>query len=210
MSLINFPTILATTSQKKRDEWNAIAKELAGDGAPEFTLLDEKVGFVELATLSVIEVIITKALDAYLKLGYPVLVEDSSFEIEALGGFPGPLYAHTEKTVTNAGLCGLIKYNPNRRVSAKVVIGFYDPAEHTIFTAIGELAGSIPKDPQGPDSFGYDNIIIPEGHLRTLAELGSEVKNRISMRCTAIDMLLGGYWTRHKVTESPLWRPGLL
>lgn len=50
----------------------------------------------------------------------------------------------------------------------------------------GELRGSIAKKPKGEAGFGYDPIFIPEGYTQTLAELGLEVKNKLSHRASAL------------------------
>ena len=45
-------------------------------------------------------------------------------------------------------------------------------------------------DISGTEGFGYDPIFIPEKHDKTFAELGKEVKNRMSHRRRATDKLV--------------------
>ena len=39
--------------------------------------------------------------------------------------------------------------------------------------------------------FGYDPLFIPEGEMRTLADMTLEEKNRISHRCKALSRMIG-------------------
>ena len=53
-------------------------------------------------------------------------------------------------------------------------------------TAEGTCEGRIAEAPRGAGGFGYDPLFVPEGYDRTFAELGEEVKNRISHRGRAL------------------------
>ncbi len=55
--------------------------------------------------------------------------------------------------------------------------------------AIGEIAGSIIKEPRGTNGFGYDPLFLPDGYDKTMAELPPEIKNKISHRFRAFDQL---------------------
>jgi XTP/dITP diphosphohydrolase len=50
----------------------------------------------------------------------------------------------------------------------------------------GRCEGRIADAPRGEGGFGYDPLFIPDGHARTFAELGSDVKHRISHRGAAL------------------------
>jgi XTP/dITP diphosphohydrolase len=54
---------------------------------------------------------------------------------------------------------------------------------------VGETRGRIAEEPRGSRGFGYDPIFIPEGSSLTYAEMGEEVKNRISHRAKAFTAL---------------------
>ena len=55
--------------------------------------------------------------------------------------------------------------------------------------ATGILKGNISKSERGKEGFGYDKIFIPQGYLKTLAEIGFEEKNKISHRKKALENL---------------------
>jgi XTP/dITP diphosphohydrolase len=53
----------------------------------------------------------------------------------------------------------------------------------------GVCDGRIGFAPRGEGGFGYDPLFIPDGHEQSFAELGDEVKNRISHRAQALARL---------------------
>ena len=50
----------------------------------------------------------------------------------------------------------------------------------------GTCEGQLLEGPSGAGGFGYDPLFIPEGYDQTSAELGPEVKNRLSHRARAL------------------------
>ncbi|MEZ4386578.1 MAG: non-canonical purine NTP pyrophosphatase [Candidatus Krumholzibacteriia bacterium] len=55
----------------------------------------------------------------------------------------------------------------------------------------GRLLGRLGRQPLGQSGFGYDPVVVPEGEVRTLAELAPDEKNAISHRGRALRRLLG-------------------
>jgi XTP/dITP diphosphohydrolase len=54
----------------------------------------------------------------------------------------------------------------------------------------GEIKGTIVYEGRGTSGFGYDPLFIPQGYRSTFAELGMEVKNKISHRSIAVGKLV--------------------
>ena len=65
----------------------------------------------------------------------------------------------------------------------------YDPQTKKQHFFAGRCQGSIASREKGKAGFAYDRIFIPEGYEQTFAELGSEVKNKISHRAIALNKL---------------------
>ena len=54
----------------------------------------------------------------------------------------------------------------------------------------GVVEGFISTEKRGTEGFGYDPVFIPEDTGLTFAELGTDVKNRISHRARAVAKLV--------------------
>ncbi len=135
-----------------------------------------------------------------------VLADDSGLEVDALGGAPGVHSArfaaldsaksgNTPDADNNARLLQLLKDIPleKRRARFHCVIAL---AEINPQSAIrnpqlfdGACEGRIIFEPRGKNGFGYDPLFVPVGLEQTFAELGEDVKNRLSHRAKALEKL---------------------
>ena len=132
-----------------------------------------------------------KARQIATETGYPVLAEDSGLEVGALDGAPG---VHTaryagEGATDAANIAKLLAaldgvQDRSARFVCVAVLSWPDGSERL---SEGELRGRIAHEPRGSAGFGYDPVFVPEGHQRTLAELGEHVKHEISHRRHALD-----------------------
>jgi XTP/dITP diphosphohydrolase len=123
-----------------------------------------------------------KAQYAYNQLLTPLIVDDTSFSIDALNGFPGPYAAYVLHTIGNTGILSLMKDEKNRNARFTTAIAFAD--EHGIRHFSGTIHGRIITVPRGSGGFGYDPIFEVDG--KTLAELPFEEKSKISHRALAL------------------------
>jgi XTP/dITP diphosphohydrolase len=145
-----------------------------------------------------------------------VLADDSGLEADALGGMPGVHSArfaavdsarsgNTPDADNNAKLLRLLKNIPagKRTARFRCVIAFA-PVSHVKTenslpvcheeelkppTFDGACEGRIIFAPRGDDGFGYDPLFVPDGFEKTFAELGDEIKNKLSHRAKALEKL---------------------
>lgn len=60
----------------------------------------------------------------------------------------------------------------------------------------GACEGKLIREPRGRNGFGYDPLFVPDGWDQTFAELGDEVKNRLSHRSRALAKLKAHFNSR--------------
>ena len=136
-----------------------------------------------------------KAIEISKIAGKSCIADDSGLCIKALDEFPGVKTArflgeNSTKDEKNECLINKMKNITDReKRKAKVVtcIAFAD-VNGTTEVFRGELEGYISKEKRGKNGFGFDEIFeIEDG--RTLAELRTEEKNKISSRKIALSQL---------------------
>ena len=110
----------------------------------------------------------------------PIAVDDTALYIEALGGFPGPYAEYVYRRIGVNGIIRLLEGVENRAAKFITAVAYCDGIEERVFQ--GVLEGSISRTPKGNLGFGFDPIFVPEGENKTLAEMTTEEKNRISHR----------------------------
>ena len=85
-----------------------------------------------------------------------------------------------------AGTIELAPDIPERRESSSPVC-YLDEFEPRTFDGVCE--GRMIHELRGNNGFGYDPLFVPDGYERTFAELGDDVKNKISHRARALAQL---------------------
>jgi XTP/dITP diphosphohydrolase len=112
-----------------------------------------------------------------------VLGEDSGIEVAALGGRPGIESARWASDPIAALLQALDGVEDRRARYVCELVGL-SPEDREV-RGTGVLEGRIAAEPRGSEGFGYDPIFVPEGHERTVAELGNAWKRANSHRARA-------------------------
>jgi non-canonical purine NTP pyrophosphatase (RdgB/HAM1 family) len=96
------------------------------------------------------EVAAVKAKQAYAIVKQPVLVDDSSFHIYALGGFPGPYIKYMLETVGIEGILSFMEGKKDRRAyfMSSLVFVDEDGTTHTFDgqDPVGEIITTIDKN----------------------------------------------------------------
>lgn len=133
-----------------------------------------------------------KALKVWELTGCDCIADDSGLEVESLDGRPGVHSAYFAGEPRNDDrnivfLLDQLEGVNNRRANFITVIALVKAGE--VFLFEGKVFGSITNRRQGTGGFGYDPVFVPEGYTHSFAELGDEVKDRISHRAVALEKL---------------------
>ena len=123
--------------------------------------------------------------------------DDTGLEVDALDGAPGVFsarYAGGEGHDSEANMQKLLAElgeNNNRKARFRTVIALLevegDQTTRHLFEGI--VNGQITREKHGHEGFGYDPIFQPDGYDDTFAQLGMDIKNKISHRARAVKKL---------------------
>lgn len=182
--------ILASNNQNKLRELKAILSDMdielysQREAGCDFEVEETGTTFEENAWL--------KAKAVFDATGIAAAADDSGLMVEALGGEPGVYSARYapgghEASDREKYEYLLKKLDGVEHRAAKFVssICCIFPDGDVIRTE-GECRGEILTQPSGDGGFGYDPVFKPEGYDKSMAELGTAVKNKISHRAMAL------------------------
>lgn len=127
-----------------------------------------------------------KARAYALATGLRTVADDSGLEVDALRGAPGLRSRRffgedASAEERNTRLLALLEGVTERRARFVCVAALAWP-DGRVETFDGEVRGEIGLGPRGTRGFGYDPLFVIEGDGRTMAELESDAKHRISHR----------------------------
>ena len=134
-----------------------------------------------------------KALYIHEKYDYPCFADDTGLEIDALNGEPGVYSARYagEAKDSQANMNKVLENlqtEDNRKARFRTVISLVLDNEEKQFEGIVE--GEITREKRGDSGFGYDPIFLPDGYVKTFAEMDLSAKNEISHRARAVQKLV--------------------
>ena len=184
--------IAATNNSHKLEEIRAILKD---KGIEVISLADAGLDIeIEENGDSFVENALIKAREVFRLTGEAAIADDSGLEVDALKGQPGV------KSARYSGESGADKDKKNNEKLKEAMKGVPDNERGARFcsaiaavfprgkeiTAEGYVYGKIGYEEKGEHGFGYDPLFIVDGYGRTMAELDSEEKNKISHRANAL------------------------
>lgn len=185
--------IIATKNEGKAKEFKEIFKKY---GLVAKSLLDFPESFpdVEETGKTFAENAQLKAEQICSYTEKPVIADDSGLVIDALDGRPGiysARYAGTDKNdhENMKKVLEELKDIPKEKRTARFVcsLAIARPDQKVVMKE-EYCEGRITTKPIGTKGFGYDPIFIPEGFTQTMAQLTSDIKNKISHRGKAIQV----------------------
>ena len=136
-----------------------------------------------------------KAHAALAATGLPSIADDSGICVDALNGMPGVLSArwsgkHGDDQANLDLLLAQLADVPDERRGAefRCAAALVRPGGAEQVTE-GVLRGALIRARRGTGGFGYDPIFVPDGGMRTTAELSPAEKDAISHRGRAFRAL---------------------
>lgn len=126
------------------------------------------------------------------KFGMDCFADDTGLEVEALNNAPGVFSARYsgpghDSEANMKKLLHEMEGKGNRKARFRTVIALLLDGKEYTFEGI--VKGNIIEEKRGDSGFGYDPIFVPEGYDLTFAELGNDIKNKISHRAEAVKKL---------------------
>jgi XTP/dITP diphosphohydrolase len=181
--------VIATTNAGKVIEIRSALGDLPGwflDPLPQGTFPIEETGVTFLSNA------ILKALH-YSKLAPDLtLADDSGLCVSALGGRPGvhsARYAENPAARIQRVLREMESVSETQRDAVFYCALALAKSGQIVWTIQENVSGFIAHSPSGTKGFGYDPIFFLPERLRTMAELNTEEKNRLSARGKALAQL---------------------
>ncbi|WP_394753178.1 RdgB/HAM1 family non-canonical purine NTP pyrophosphatase [Crenothrix sp.] len=185
--------VLASGNQGKVKEFQAILQDNTIRPQSEFGVTE-----CEESGVTFIENALLKARNAALHCQMPAIADDSGLVVDALGGAPGVISARyagvgASDQDNNTKLLLALKDFPIEQRSARficVLVYLRHANDPCPIIAQGSWEGHIVDHAAGDNGFGYDPIFwVPEQQY-TSAQLPPAVKNALSHRGQALNMLM--------------------
>lgn len=150
------------------------------------TLSRKSIGIQEIQTVDFDPIVRHKILSAYQSVTRPVMIDVSGMMLTALSGLPGGLnkqFWHVLKD-TVCDLAAKLGSDSAQIVSClSVCDGFNIHSVEHIQT--GRIAPAPTKG-----NFHLDRVFIPDGHVKTLAEMSESERDKIGYRAMAADKMV--------------------
>ena len=191
--------VVATRNEGKLREFRSILAD-AYDEILSLADFDE-IPEIKETGLSFRENALIKAKTTSDFLGIDAIGDDSGLVVDALGGSPGIYSARyagegASDDDNNEKLLFELREQKNRNAGFVCCIALVLASGIQEFFE-GEFNGQIIQEKRGENGFGYDPVFYVPQYGKTMAELGPDIKNRISHRAIASKKLLS-YFSKLK------------
>jgi inosine triphosphate pyrophosphatase len=113
-----------------------------------------------------------------------IMTEDTCLCFNALNGLPGPYIKWFVQKLGLDGINKMLQGFEDKSAYSSCIFALCDSEDHEgkdIKVFEGKTLGKI-VPPQGPDTFGWDSIFLPDGFDETFAQMNKQLKNTISHR----------------------------
>jgi len=190
--------VLATGNQGKVKELASLLAEHQIEIVPQSNF---NVSEVAETGTTFVENAIIKARHAAKMTGLPAIADDSGLEVDALNGEPGVYSARyasdmlenpSDNDNTNKLLIALESVPDEMRTARFHCVLVYMKHENdpTPIICHGVWQGSISREKQGDQGFGYDPIFWQDDLQLSSAQLPRDIKNKLSHRGQALAQLV--------------------
>jgi XTP/dITP diphosphohydrolase len=188
--------VLATRNPHKIRELRRILADADVAGIDLVSLADHPdVPEVAETGLTYVENAVLKATAVAAATGLCAIADDSGLSVDVLGGMPGVWSArwagrHGDDMANLTLLLSQLADVPDdRRTAAFVCAAALAAPSGQVVVEEGQVRGLLIREPRGTNGFGYDPIFVPDGDIRTTAEMPSAEKDAISHRGRAFRAL---------------------
>jgi len=125
----------------------------------------------EIQSISIEEIAIHKAKEAFKILQQPLIVKDDGWFVEALNGFPGPFMKYINNWLTVDDVLNLMHEKSNKKVTFQEVICYIDSEKEKTF--INKIEGRILDTPEGHD-LPFSELCTFRSDGKTMAQSTNE------------------------------------
>ncbi len=154
--------IFVTGNQHKLEEAKAVLEDY------DIAVESLEIAIDEIQHHNPLKITEAKVRAAYEKAGKPVVVNDSSWEIPALGGFPGGYMKDIVNWLTAEDFLALMKSKNDKRIILHDVVAYYDGRELKIFTF--EQSGVFVSEPHSKGTSMNQVVSMEDSGGLTIAE----------------------------------------
>jgi non-canonical purine NTP pyrophosphatase (RdgB/HAM1 family) len=141
-------------------------------GKYDLSLTNQQVDVQEIQADNAVDVAIRKARDAFAIVNEPLFINDASWHIPALNGFPGPYMRYIVDWFNSDDLLALMINKEDRTIILRDTIVYKDATQEKVFT--NDVTGTILMKPTEGDNGPFITKLISfEEDMRSLAQMNT-------------------------------------